>query len=54
MPVVINEIDILPAAEPDQAGTASTAAPMAAEPMPEQLRRLQRDLDGRQRRRIAD
>jgi hypothetical protein len=53
MPVVINEVDILPAAEPDRATAASTAA-APAEPLPEQMRRLQQDLDGRQRRRIAD
>jgi hypothetical protein len=54
MPVVVNEIDILPAAEPDRATGASTATAAAAEPLAEQLRRLQRDLDGRQRRRMAD
>lgn len=53
MPVIINEIDIQPA-EPDRATAASTATPAAAEALPEQLRRLLLDMDGRQCRRRAD
>jgi hypothetical protein len=53
MPIVINEVEILPATEIKQAG-AGTAGAAAAEPLHEQLRLLQRDMDARQRRRMAD
>lgn len=53
MPIVINEIEIVdqPAPQPAQ-GTPDT--PRRAEPVHEQLRLLQRDLEARQRRLIAD
>ncbi len=54
MPVVINEIEIVdqPAAPPAQG--AAPAASRRAEPVHEQLRLLQRDLEARQRRLVAD
>jgi hypothetical protein len=53
MPVVINEIEILePPAPPPAAGAPVNAA--RTEPIHEQLRRLQRDFDARQRRLTAD
>ncbi len=53
MPVVINEIEVLePPAPPPASGTP--AAPAHTEPIHEQLRRLQRDYDARQRRLTAD
>jgi hypothetical protein len=53
MPVVINEIEIVE--PPEQAPASSTPPrPQRAEPMYEQLRLLQRDLDGRQQRLCAD
>jgi len=53
MPVVINEVEILdsPAAASRPAAAATTPR---VEPAHEQLRRLLRDLDGRQQRLIAD
>lgn len=53
MPVVINEIEII---EPPEQPTApgAPAKPQRAEPIYEQLRLLQRDLDGRQQRLCAD
>lgn len=53
MPVVINEIEVLePPAPPRATGTPTAAR--RTEPIHEQLRRLQRDLDARQRRLTAD
>lgn len=52
MPVIINEIEVLDAQPPAPAGQAQ--APAQAEPAAEQLRRFIRDLEGRQRRLIAD
>lgn len=53
MPVVINEIEIVePPEQPPAAGTP--AVPQPAQPGYEQLRLLQRDLDGRQQRLCAD
>jgi hypothetical protein len=53
MPVVINEIELVdqPVPQPAQ-GTPAT--PRRTEPIHEQLRLLQRDLEARQRRLIAD
>lgn len=52
MPIVINEVEIFDAPTPTR--PASTPGPSRPEPAYEQLRRLQRDLDARQRRLIAD
>ncbi len=53
MPVVINEIEIVDQPAPQPAQQAA-AVPRRAEPVHEQLRLLQRDLEARQRRLIAD
>jgi hypothetical protein len=53
MPVVINEIEVLePPAPPPAPGAPAAAS--RTEPIHEQLRRLQRDYDARQRRLTAD
>lgn len=53
MPVVINEIEIVePPEQPPASGTS--ARPQPAQPIYEQLRLLQRDLDGREQRLCAD
>jgi hypothetical protein len=53
MPIVINEVEILePSGSPSASGPP--APPARTEPLHEQLRRLQRDLDARQRRLAAD
>jgi hypothetical protein len=53
MPVVINEVDIV---EPPAPQPPSGPPPPAArtEPLAEQFRRLQHDLEVRRRRRAAD
>ena len=53
MPIVINEVEIFDAPV-TSTPAASTPGPSRPEPAHEQLRRLQRDLDARQRRLIAD
>jgi hypothetical protein len=52
MPVVINEIEIVEPPEQPVSGTPARAQP--AQPIYEQLRLLQRDLDARQQRLCAD
>jgi hypothetical protein len=53
MPVVINEIEIVEPPE-QPAAPGPPAQPQRTEPLYEQLRLLQRDLDGRQQRLCAD
>jgi hypothetical protein len=57
MPVIINEIEVLeepprPAAAPPTTARTPAAPPAAA--LSDTIRRIQRDLDGRQRRLVAD
>jgi hypothetical protein len=52
MPVVINEIEIVE--PPEQPASGMPAQPQPAQPIHEQLRLLQRDLDARQQRLCAD
>jgi hypothetical protein len=53
MPVVINEIEIVePPGQPPASG--APVRPQAVQPLYEQLRLLQRDLDARQQRLCAD
>jgi hypothetical protein len=53
MPIVINEVDIVepPASQP---ASGPSTPPAHTEPLSEQLRRLQHDLEVRARRRAAD
>jgi hypothetical protein len=53
MPVVINEIEIVDQPAP-QSAQPTSATPRRNEPVHEQLRLLQRDLEARQQRLIAD
>lgn len=54
MPVVINEVEVLPERPPTPKATGGSTWTPATEPTHEQLRRLQRDLEGRAARRRAD
>lgn len=54
MPVVINEVEVLPERSPAPEPTSGSTWTGATEPAHEQLRRLQRDLEGRAARQRAD
>jgi hypothetical protein len=54
MPVIINEVEIFDAPVAPKRPAGGAAAPNRREPSHEELRRLQHDLDRRDRRLIAD
>jgi hypothetical protein len=53
VPIIINEVEIFDTPTPSSPPTPSVAAG-PREPAHDQLRRLQQDLNGRERRLIAD